>query len=448
MVISHQEFRQELDALSSEPGAIEHSAQDGGTLAPTTRLPAPTVPGSRRTVRSRTPSPDPIALAGSITDAVCTAYSFAPESTIRALSNTTLGFLANRSFPGAVPNTLNRLCRATPGWEVPDVNEDFPNGQCVCSRYAVTVNYSTVLSNGQQMNLVATANLWGPILDISIRPTSPPTGNPSQLIVATCRGNRSNQQCQSDFVDVTITNAGTQFPGIPRATITNIVIVPVGGDPDSCGGRPPVYRDPVPSLPTVPDIDIDVSPGVSVRLQPQLTFNADATLNIDVGELGTIDVDINGIEINLNPPPGAPPGDGDGGQAPTRPDPGDTDADPANPAPPPPPDDPAVEEPEEEPEEVIRAVLVTVTDIQSSSSLVTQEDTPDVYVPDLGLVSFRCRVSDGASGWTPDIRVKNVRCFIPCPYDGGAIDVQGTPRLGVTWTLTPVYDLSSIPSTP
>jgi hypothetical protein len=199
------------------------------------------------------------------------------------------------------------------------------------------------------------------------------------------------------------------------------------------------------SITPAPNIDIDIAPGVNIGGIPIVVADVDGTLNIDLPDIGDVTIDVGGIDVNFNREDGSdPPSE----QPNPRPIPDDTGTDPSDPIPDPPSDDPPTEEPEEQPEEVIRAVLVTVTQPDSTSSIITQEDTPDVYVPDLGLISFRCRVSDSASGWTPDIRVKNLRCFIPCPYDGGAFEVKGTPRVGVEWTLTPVFDLSSIPSSP
>lgn len=110
----------------------------------------------------------------------------------------------------------------------------------------------------------------------------------------------------------------------------------------------------------------------------------------------------------------------------------------------PPPQDPDVEAPptdEGEDERRIIGVVVTTTQIEGTPVTEIYQDggNPDVFAPDLGLVSFAIAAGDTLGGWTADQRVKNSRTYIPCPAPQGANDVKGTPRSGVTWTLTPVY---------
>lgn len=87
---------------------------------------------------------------------------------------------------------------------------------------------------------------------------------------------------------------------------------------------------------------------------------------------------------------------------------------------------------------IIRAVIVTVTSNASNSTEIFQDDNPSIFAPNLGFVQFGCSVS-GVVAWTEDIPIKNYRQLVPCPWDGGAIEVRGTPRSGVVWVLTPVY---------
>lgn len=113
--------------------------------------------------------------------------------------------------------------------------------------------------------------------------------------------------------------------------------------------------------------------------------------------------------------------------------------------PPPVPEDPIddeVDEDERDPIRVIKGVVVTVTSINERNPFteIFQDDNPNVWVPDLGLVQFLIRTGKLNAAWTADIRVKNIRQFIPVPdWEFGAIAVRGTPREGVQWTLTPVY---------
>lgn len=86
-------------------------------------------------------------------------------------------------------------------------------------------------------------------------------------------------------------------------------------------------------------------------------------------------------------------------------------------------------------------MLVTVINPGARGRVGTlfQGDNPDIAVPNYGYVNFLCRAGGFQGGWTPDQPVKNGRCFIPCPWDGGAYAVEGTPQPGVEWVLTPVY---------
>lgn len=116
---------------------------------------------------------------------------------------------------------------------------------------------------------------------------------------------------------------------------------------------------------------------------------------------------------------------------------------PDSPAPPAPPGipDPPPDEDDEEAGRVIVGALVTVTEIARPlrQSIIFQGDNPDVWVPDLGLISFAISIPGGGTGWTSDIRIKNQRQYVPCPEPTGAVNVRGTPAFGNVWTITPVY---------
>jgi hypothetical protein len=86
-------------------------------------------------------------------------------------------------------------------------------------------------------------------------------------------------------------------------------------------------------------------------------------------------------------------------------------------------------------------VLVTSTINQGlfKGTLLAQTFGEDIYIPYLGLVSFVASVTEDAVGWSEDIRVKNIRQYIPCPFPQGAINVVGNPETGVAFQLTKVY---------
>lgn len=103
------------------------------------------------------------------------------------------------------------------------------------------------------------------------------------------------------------------------------------------------------------------------------------------------------------------------------------------------------EPPEDETERRIIGVIVTSTVPDDAFQTVIRQDVnPDVYAPDLGLVNFLV-VGGRSRGWTADQKIKNRRQYVPCPAEQGAINVQATPRPGVSFTLTRVY--KTIPKT-
>lgn len=99
---------------------------------------------------------------------------------------------------------------------------------------------------------------------------------------------------------------------------------------------------------------------------------------------------------------------------------------------------PSSNDDETETTKVLAGVIVTVTANSSDATEIFQTDNPSIYAPNLGYVNFSLAFQ-GTTAWSVDYPVKNYRCFIPSPLEGSAIDVKGTPRVGVTWSLTPVY---------
>jgi len=106
---------------------------------------------------------------------------------------------------------------------------------------------------------------------------------------------------------------------------------------------------------------------------------------------------------------------------------------------------PPLDPPEPETKGVIRACIVTVVNISPAEGIIIQSGgNPNIIIPNAGYVSFYIEVG-ARRAWTEDIPVKNSRAFITCPWEGGAIDVKGTPRPGVEWNVSPVYALSELP---
>lgn len=271
-------------------------------------------------------------------------------------------------------------------------------------------------------------------------------------------------------------------PEFPETTVLQarnleiqIRVERVDGLPDDCGNLLP---DPVPPPPpgwNRDDIDItyEGDDGNTYNLTFPIVFGyADLDVNgnfyipfrINVAPTftGNFDIELNGRFTFGGPGADGPDFDidfdfggdgrddrrvGPGGGPPRFPTDYDTDLDDEEP---PEPFDDAQEE-EEPPERaseegVIRAAWVITT--QNSANFPTtipQQENPDVYVPDLGLISFGIRAGQRSIGWTEDIRIKNTNQFVPCPWDGGAVLVRGTPRPGVTWRIIPLYAKDETP---
>ena len=215
-------------------------------------------------------------------------------------------------------------------------------------------------------------------------------------------------------------------------TVTNIQVTPLFGMPDNCG-------DPNTELP---------EPGDNIEFGGDVTYEGDDNTNITVPVTGIfapiyvdldgslripVTVNVGGIDltgnvevspsftVNLNPK-GIKTGPG----KPDDPSLG--------------PGQPGVPVPEDEEEaDVIVGVLVFST-LQSDAQNATGFPSvggPTFLVPRLGSVQFAIKTGNSI-GWTSDLDVKNLECYVPCPAPQGAIAVRVTPIAGVTRTFTPV----------
>jgi hypothetical protein len=117
-------------------------------------------------------------------------------------------------------------------------------------------------------------------------------------------------------------------------------------------------------------------------------------------------------------------------------------------------DDPAPNPSEPDPEPTtpddrrrIIGAIVTVTNFNEAISRVTQvaqDDSPDIFVPRTGNISFYID-TPGGQAWTEPTPLRNVRQYVPCPAREGAVDVAVTEGTGFTLAVTPVYaDLAVI----
>lgn len=234
-----------------------------------------------------------------------------------------------------------------------------------------------------------------------------------------------------------------------NVTVAVHSITRADGQADTCGNPPPVIEPPSPGYNNCPcnftyttNNNVNVSVSASLTFAPSVLNNyGDVTVPIRISLLSdnTIfggDINLNTGDININfGNRNYPRSDRE------KPDSYDTPDDTPD-IPPSVPDDDIIPSPDDvnpSTTRLLRACIVTVTDMSASSATTLfQDDNPDIYAPNLGYVQFLIAVGNRLA-WSTDIPVKNRRHFIPCPWEGGAMQVRGTPRPGVDWTITPVY---------
>lgn len=260
---------------------------------------------------------------------------------------------------------------------------------------------------------------------------------------------------------VTYTDLGQESASTNIKTVwTDISVSRQDGLPDNCGdppggGLPPPIPpdDSTTDFPIVytnndgiditvdarfvlGNIQVDVDNNISVPFTLSFAPEFSLSLNGTINQNG--DVNINYGNPNYNP--------GGGKCGKRKPDDSvpdedtpETPEDVEEPTLPPEPD-----ENEDEQTGVIRAVIVTTTVVNPAQSIIYQDINPDIHIPRLGNVSFLIAVGNKVA-WTEDIPVRNKRHFIVCPWEGGAIDVRGTPAPGNNFTLSKVYAREQYP---
>lgn len=328
--------------------------------------------------------------------------------------------------PNYVPNPVRSLNCVVCNDCGPQANETpppFTGGQCVGVPYNVRFfinNPNTVPQRTETTRVFSVSQypFYGPIRGLVRLP-----GNNSLL----CQCNNASGQPVNVSVGASVTQAaidnGTTF-GLVNATRFD-------GQVDTCGNPTPNY--PVPPVyvpvPVVVPVTYDDDGGNPVTIAPEITIfapiigsfnNVYAPVRVKLPDLeftGNIQV-YPTLEVNIFP---------EGFSS----DPGTGDPDPSvDPDPSPPPD----------PISRLRIVGVHVRASVTSdirASFIAQADTPDLYVPRIGVVSFRVRTG-ARSSWTADLPIKMLRQYIPCPEPRGAIDVRFTAEPGATIAIAPV----------
>jgi hypothetical protein len=324
----------------------------------------------------------------------------------------------------------------------PNPNSQFTGGQCAVN-YTLTIQF-------KRYNIVAGSctlggfesslqtSVLGPIARWEVVPES---GSSRLRIIHGPGGSLTRN----------VTTANT-CNGVYQAfqNISFTSLARADGLPDNCGDPPTVTPTPTPGYnTTVTNITYTNNYNTNITLPVTLIF-AKAALNIK-GELNIpVRIDLGGVNLQIGGNINLNTGDitiNYGNPNYSRnglPNPDCFEPDPTIPDPPTgvPDDVPVPPSSESEPDtsRLLRGCIVTTSIIPDDISLIYQTGNPNITAPNLGYVSFAINVN-GKVAWTSDIPVKNARNFIVCPWEGGAAEVRGTPRPGVTWTITPVYAL-------
>jgi len=208
-----------------------------------------------------------------------------------------------------------------------------------------------------------------------------------------------------------------------------INIVRCDGLPDDCGSVPPVFPPPTPI-----DIDIDVTynidDGTEVTVNIPFIY---APITTDINGYFRIpftfefgDVDFSGdisfnpdINVNINPPTGPR-----GIDSPLTDLPG--------------PDDEIPVEPSTFAERVVGVVVQSQLVGEQQLTTIATTDIPQILAPRCGSVKFGYSIGD-RSFWSPDIDIKDLNCFIPCPFSQGADTVAASPAPGVVLNYVPIF---------
>jgi len=89
-------------------------------------------------------------------------------------------------------------------------------------------------------------------------------------------------------------------------------------------------------------------------------------------------------------------------------------------------------------ERVVGVVVQSQLVGEQQLTTIFTENIPQILAPRCGSVKFGYAIA-GRSFWSPDIDVKDLNCFIPCPFSQGADTVAASPAPGVVLNYVPVY---------
>lgn len=236
---------------------------------------------------------------------------------------------------------------------------------------------------------------------------------------------------------------------LPPSVISFTSLSRADGLPDECGTPSPIVPTPISPAPTIPTpIDYEDDDGnprtvpVNIRFaipfifingQLNVPFRLSIPVEFNVPIDGTINLETGDINFNF----GGGGGGGGGGCLPSPPDDFTT----PTPVPPPPPGTGVP--PEQIPGDdtrlktIIVGAIVTTEPDDGKATVVSQTANPDLYIPRVANLQFAVQIGNSVS-WTERVNITSLRQFVPCPWEGGAIDVRITPEPGFSSFVTPV----------
>lgn len=315
----------------------------------------------------------------------------APASLITVGSESATNFLNCPASMGPYP--------ALPPDQIP-----FTGGQCPGTQYSFDATW-TANNNPESSSQDFAAT--GPVIGLEVEVTGPT----KQLLLV------ANGGLQRTI----LRSIGTQFELTP-GTLT---LRPPTNGPDNCG-NPPGTPTPVPLDYDLPD-GTPTSEMVTVVVgPPRIGPNGNIVFPVRITGNG-LDVEIQFNSDGSDPRIAPPNSDPEATECcPSE----DVDADS------PPNDEP---DPPDSDRRIVGAKVVTTSispDVLATRIL--NVNGPELYFPRLGSISFGVNEA-GQLAWLNPQDVQNKNCYVPCPVEGGATDIQSNPLPGVVFNVNPVY---------